>query len=119
MTIQKARLNGKYFLNPVPTSVGDFSIMLKVIPRYLFESKARRSPNKPIGPFRTDAASYQEQSATGLRVTWFGHSSSLVEIDGVRVLIDPIWDERASAAAMVWPETIFSADDCLARPATD
>jgi len=32
----------------------------------------------------------------GLRVTWFGHSSMLLEIDGVRLLIDPVWDERAA-----------------------
>ena len=107
MTIQKARLNGKYFLNPVPTSVGDFSIMLKVIPRYFFESKARRSPGKPVGPFRTDTAIYQTPSSTGLRVTWFGHSSSLVEIDGVRVLIDPIWDERASPQQWFGPKRFF------------
>ena len=32
----------------------------------------------------------------GLRVTWFGHSSALVEIDGARVLIDPIWSQTAT-----------------------
>ena len=107
MTIQKARLNGKYFLNPVPTGVGDFSIMLKVVPRYFLESKAKRSPAMPIGPFRTDAALYQKPPGTGLRVTWFGHSSSLVEIDGVRVLIDPIWDKRASPQQWFGPKRFF------------
>lgn len=33
---------------------------------------------------------------TGLRITWFGHSSSLIEIDGVRVLADPIWSTTAT-----------------------
>jgi L-ascorbate metabolism protein UlaG (beta-lactamase superfamily) len=34
--------------------------------------------------------------ASGLRITWFGHSSMLIEIDGRRFLTDPVWGERAS-----------------------
>ena len=29
--------------------------------------------------------------ASGLRVTWLGHSTVLIEIDGVRLLTDPVW----------------------------
>lgn len=107
MTIQKARLNGKHYLNPVPTSIGSFSTFLKVVPRFLFESKAKRSPSKPIGPFVTDPAIYQKPPGSGLRVTWFGHSSSLIEIDGVRVLIDPMWDLRASPQQWFGPKRFF------------
>jgi L-ascorbate metabolism protein UlaG (beta-lactamase superfamily) len=42
-----------------------------------------------------------------LRITWLGHSSSLVEIDGVRVLIDPVWDERASPTPWAGPKRFF------------
>lgn len=107
MTIQKARFDGKRYLNPVPTSIGGLSLMLKVLPRFLLESKAKRSPSQPIGPFRTDPAIYQAAPATGLRVTWFGHSSLLVEIDGLRILIDPVWDERASPAQWFGPKRFF------------
>ncbi len=41
--------------------------------------------------------------ASGLRVTWFGHSATLIEIDGQRVLTDPIWSERASGGAAGLP----------------
>jgi L-ascorbate metabolism protein UlaG (beta-lactamase superfamily) len=43
-----------------------------------------------------------------LRVTWFGHSSSLVEIDGMRVLIDPVWDERAAPMQWLGPKRFFA-----------
>jgi L-ascorbate metabolism protein UlaG (beta-lactamase superfamily) len=43
-----------------------------------------------------------------LRVTWFGHSSLLVEIDGVRILIDPVWDERAAPTTWAGPKRFFS-----------
>jgi L-ascorbate metabolism protein UlaG (beta-lactamase superfamily) len=37
-----------------------------------------------------------------------GHSSLLVEIDGVRLLIDPVWDERASPMRWAGPKRFFA-----------
>jgi L-ascorbate metabolism protein UlaG (beta-lactamase superfamily) len=51
---------------------------------------------------------YATAPASGLRVTWFGHSSTLVEIDHVRVLIDPVWDERASPVQWAGPKRFFA-----------
>jgi L-ascorbate metabolism protein UlaG (beta-lactamase superfamily) len=39
-----------------------------------------------------------------LAVTWFGHSSALVEVDGYRVLTDPVWSARCSPSRTVGPE---------------
>jgi L-ascorbate metabolism protein UlaG (beta-lactamase superfamily) len=41
---------------------------------------------------------------SGLRVTWLGHSTTLVELDGVAVLTDPVWAERASPSTWVGPK---------------
>ena len=38
-----------------------------------------------------------------LAVTWFGHSSALLEVDGRRVLVDPVWGERVSPSPLVGP----------------
>jgi L-ascorbate metabolism protein UlaG (beta-lactamase superfamily) len=38
-----------------------------------------------------------------------GHSISLMEIDGVRVLIDPVWDERAAPTTWAGPKRFFPA----------
>ena len=35
--------------------------------------------------------------------TWLGHSTVLLEIDGRRVLTDPVWSERVSPSAAVGP----------------
>lgn len=40
----------------------------------------------------------------GLRTVWFGHASVLVEIDGVRILTDPILSERASPLQFIGPK---------------
>ena len=93
--LQRAQKQGRKFLNPVPTAVGGPGMIFKILPLML-ANREERVPRQPLGPFRTDVSVYATPSESGLRITWFGHSSSLVEIDGVRLLIDPVWDERAA-----------------------
>ncbi len=105
--IERSRRDGKRYLNPVPTSVGGVSTIFKVLPRYFF-SKQEREPRQPLGPFRTDPGVFAAAPASGLRVCWFGHASMLVELDGARVLIDPVWEQRASPFSRVGPKRFFA-----------
>lgn len=100
-----SRFDGKKYLNTVPTSMSaDYGLMLR---RWL-TGKEEREPRRPLGPFRADAAALQEPvPAEALRVTWFGHSSTLIEIDGLRFLTDPVWRLRASPVA-VGPKRFFA-----------
>jgi L-ascorbate metabolism protein UlaG (beta-lactamase superfamily) len=109
MTIlQRAlKVEGK-FQNAVPTGVGDWKMMFRVLKRYL-TNKEERTPRVPLGPFRTDASVFAKAPDSGLRVTWMGHSVMLVEIDGARVLIDPVWDERAAPVQWAGPKRFFPA----------
>jgi len=106
--LQQAKKAGRRFLNPVPTTVVELGMIFKLLPRYL-TNKAETFPARPVGPFTTEIAMYSVAPASGLRVTWIGHSSLLVEIDGVRVLIDPVWDERASPLRWIGPKRFFAA----------
>jgi L-ascorbate metabolism protein UlaG (beta-lactamase superfamily) len=105
--LERAKKDRRKFLNPVPTAVGGLSVVWKVLPQYL-RNKAETEPKTPLGPFRTDAAVYAADPVSGLRVTWMGHSSTLLEIDGVRVLIDPVWHERASPVQWMGPKRFFA-----------
>lgn len=96
------------FQNPIPTAVGDWKMIFRVLGRYL-TNREERTPRQPIGPFQTDVRVFDSKPASGLRVTWFGHSSTLIEMDGVRVLIDPVWDERASPMTWAGPKPFFAA----------
>jgi L-ascorbate metabolism protein UlaG (beta-lactamase superfamily) len=121
MLLEPARRNGRRgrFANPVSTKLGGLSLMFKIGPEFFLGSKAR-SPQEPLGPFRTDAKIYSTEPRTGLRITWMGHSTSLVEIDGVRVLIDPVWDERAAPTSWAGPKRFFPAPlELEALPALD
>jgi L-ascorbate metabolism protein UlaG (beta-lactamase superfamily) len=106
MPLTIAKQVGSRYVNQVPTKVGGLSIVFKVGPRFIF-GRAARSPKHQLGPFRTDHRVYKKSPDSGLRVTWFGHSSSLVEIDGVSVLIDPVWDERAAPTQWAGPKRFF------------
>ena len=107
MQLKPAERLGKHYLNPVPTEVGGLSTIFKVGPRF-FTGTAARSPQQPLGPFQADPRIYQAAPQSGLRITWMGHSSSLVELDGVRVLIDPVWDERAAPTKWIGPKRFFA-----------
>jgi L-ascorbate metabolism protein UlaG (beta-lactamase superfamily) len=63
----------------------------------------RRVPAAPLGT-RDPRASWGRAPETGLRVTWLGHSTLLVELDGVRVLTDPVWGERVSPVGFAGPK---------------
>jgi L-ascorbate metabolism protein UlaG (beta-lactamase superfamily) len=59
-------------------------------------SEPTATPDAPIPVVHPTGATFAIPPQSGLRVTWFGHSSTLLEIDGSNILIDPFWGERAS-----------------------
>jgi L-ascorbate metabolism protein UlaG (beta-lactamase superfamily) len=116
---ERAKKKGQKFQNPVETTVGGLRLALKVFQLYL-TNKEERVPRLALGPFRTDAQIYQHGPASGLRVTWIGHSSMLIEIDDLRVLVDPVWDKRSSPVSWIGPKRFFDSPLPLAElPAID
>ena len=45
-----------------------------------------------------------ENSNNGIPVTWFGHSSLLLNIDGIKILTDPMFSERCSPVQWAGPK---------------
>ena len=97
---------GKKYQNPVPTDMGGFEIMIPLLKEYI-NNKAENTPKVTIGPFATDPSAYNAPPESGLRVTWIGHSSILIEIDGKRILTDPVWSERVSFSSFFGPTRFF------------
>lgn len=54
----------------------------------------REEPARPV-PVKFDPAQLNKAD-TSLYLTWFGHSAFLIELEGKRILIDPMFSERAS-----------------------
>jgi len=63
----------------------------------------RRTPKAPL-PSQSPLAGWAKPVETGLRATWLGHSTVLLELDGARVLTDPVWGERASPVTFAGPK---------------
>ncbi|KAF1016973.1 MAG: hypothetical protein GAK31_00232 [Stenotrophomonas maltophilia] len=89
--------------------------------RLLFGTSPQgQQPSAPVPTVNTDPALLRTPPASGLRTTWFGHSSALVEIDGSRVLVDLLWSERASPVSWAGPRRWFAPPIALADlPAID
>jgi L-ascorbate metabolism protein UlaG (beta-lactamase superfamily) len=63
----------------------------------------RRTPPGPL-PSVNPLDGWAKRPETPLRATWLGHSTVLLEMDGVRVLTDPVWGERASPVGFAGPK---------------
>ena len=55
-------------------------------------------------PSRDPRDAWAKAPGSGLRATWLGHSTVLIEIDGYCVLTDPVWGPRASPSRLVGPK---------------
>lgn len=108
MSFESARMKGKKYLNPIPTDEAGFGKFIPILKEYL-NNKAENTPKRAIGPFNTDVSIYKQQPAGGLRITLIGHSSLIIEIDGKRILTDPVWAERASFSSFIGPKRFFKA----------
>ena len=65
--------------------------------------EGRRVPSKPL-PSMDPLEAWRRRPGSGLRATWLGHSTVLIEIDGVRLLTDPVWGPRASPLRLAGPK---------------
>ena len=90
---------GRQFENPQPLInyfwgfvVTAFSADANVVPK-------TQPPYVQVEPGR-----FATPPPSGLRVTWFGHSSLLLEIDGHRFLMDPMWSERVGPVGWAGPK---------------
>lgn len=88
-------------------------------PALLRAALTRGRTGRPAGPVPL-AVPDLDAPAAALAVTWFGHSSVLLEIDGHRVLADPVWGERVSPSRLLGPRRLHPAPVPITRlPAVD
>lgn len=74
--------NGKRFINPVETSPGLKARTLWNTVYLWIAGREERVPHRPAPIITINPGSYRNEPPSGLRVTWMGHSTLLIEIDG-------------------------------------
>ena len=90
------------FHNAQPTRMATGSY--RDMARRQFFGPEQREPRGPVPVVQRVAGDYATPPASGLRATWIGWASVLLEIDGRVVLTDPVWSERCSPSTLVGPK---------------
>ena len=97
------RFDGRVFRNASSVRLGlKPGTAVPTLREYLCGGE-RRVPAVPL-PLADPRAVWTRAPETGLRVTWLGHSSLLFEIDGARLLVDPVFTQRASPLPFAGPK---------------
>jgi L-ascorbate metabolism protein UlaG (beta-lactamase superfamily) len=94
------RWDGERFRNTHATPRGD--VPMPTLKDFLCGGE-RRVPQAPL-PTVNPRDRWTRTAQSGLRATWLGHSTVLLEIDGWRVLTDPVWGPRASPSRFIGPK---------------
>ncbi len=96
-----ARFDGRRFCNSEP----NVQLSLRVFVGLLRGLAGRRGIGRPQRPVPVERPEFPA-TAGDLAATWLGHASVLVEIDGARVLADPMFSRRASPADFAGPRRL-------------
>ena len=86
--------DGNTFVNLIPTVMDmTFSSGMETMYQFMFASN-NRSPKDPLPVDQDISGSMQPDTLA--QIIWFGHSAILLEIDGKRILIDPMLGKASS-----------------------
>jgi L-ascorbate metabolism protein UlaG (beta-lactamase superfamily) len=98
------RWDGERFrnLHPILSGLRDPNAAMPTLKDFL-RVAGRRAPSGPL-PALDPHTLWRRKPDTDLRATWLGHSTVLIEIDGLRVLTDPVWGARASPSRLAGPK---------------
>jgi L-ascorbate metabolism protein UlaG (beta-lactamase superfamily) len=96
------RFDGRVFRNTHPVSSGLKPGVERPTMKELLRPDEWRVPSKPL-PVENPLELWGKRSSSGFRLTWLGHSSLMIELDGMRILTDPVWSKRASPLPFAGP----------------
>jgi L-ascorbate metabolism protein UlaG (beta-lactamase superfamily) len=89
------------FVNLEPASFNIDAEEQRNIVWELIGSRSAGHPAADIPLFTPEPRTFD--AAGHIAVSWFGHSTALLEIDGYRVLTDPVWSDRCSPSDVIGP----------------
>lgn len=77
--------------------------------RDLIYSSRLKVPAERVDIWPNDGRVYAQPPASGLRVSWLGHSTLLLEVADTTLLIDPVWGPRASPFRWLGPKRWYES----------
>ncbi|MCC5582090.1 MBL fold metallo-hydrolase [Microtetraspora sp. AC03309] len=94
------QFKGSAFANSMPSVVATPADSRQLV-RDMLMSGRRRKPAGPVPVLVPTAAAESD-----LDIVWYGHATTLVEIEGRRVLFDPVWSDRCSPTPLLGPKRL-------------
>ena len=93
------------FQNPVETRMDlGFKGYMKLLSSRLFGENDDQRPDQKIPVQKIDTTRFAIVQDTATVITWLGHSAFLIEIDGKRLLLDPMLGRIASPLSFIGPK---------------
>src|SRR6267154_333498 len=104
--------NGKFQnTNPTP-DLSEGVSYYTVMKEFLFEKSKRSEPPERLPSKKTDLLKLRPDSNV---LVWFGHSSYFIQIDGKKILVDPVFSGSASPIKFTTPSypgsDVYTPDD--------
>jgi len=93
------------FQNSMPGSVVPARQGGSILREVLF-GKEQRQPVGAVPVVTPSGWAEAVAEPEGLRAIWLGHATTLLEIEGKRVLIDPVWSRRCSPSQLLGPRRL-------------
>jgi hypothetical protein len=98
------QFRGGRFENVVPKTPRTSAQSWDYVKRQILGEEVRIPP-PPCPPLiRLDPEDFKTPPMPGLRAIWFGHASVYLEIDGARVMVDPMLSDYASPLIGIGPK---------------
>ncbi len=74
----------------------------------MFAPNPHGDPRTAVPVVEVGRGRFATPPPSGLRVTWLGHSTTLIEVDGFRVLTDPVWGLRTAPLTWMGPKRWYA-----------
>ena len=103
MNLKHHTING--FINPWPGS--EDRGMIDLLRWGVWDRIAGKKPetkDKYDFPVVENDGKFLRENINEFTVTWIGHSTFLIQLDGVNILTDPVWSDRSSPVQWAGPK---------------
>ncbi|WP_448634069.1 MBL fold metallo-hydrolase [Pedobacter panaciterrae] len=91
-------------LSPTPMKPDNVSYWDMI--KGMLRGNVNGAPKSPVPTIKPDFT----QDASETKITWFGHSSYLVQTDGQNILVDPVLSERPSPFSFIGTKRFLGTD---------
>jgi L-ascorbate metabolism protein UlaG (beta-lactamase superfamily) len=91
--VESGRYREGKFLDVLPRSEPS---ILKILPKWLDAPGPYRRPQVDVPFLERKRADFLREHTSDLDVTWLGHSTLLLRIEGKTILIDPVWGKHVA-----------------------